>query len=199
MDHIGSLPIFIDNVFDSTSPAAPHIYANETTWTALYEDVFNDRVWPDLPRIALEEVSFFHPHQIATDQSVEVNGYKVLALELNHVIPTLGYVVTSKQGKTVAIISDTGPTNDVWQRLDHLERLDAVLLDIAFPNKMEWLANKSLHLCPRLVAGEVAKLEREVSWHGIHLKPAYAGEIKIEMQAELPFFNLVEAGDEITV
>lgn len=199
IDHIGSLPIFLDNVFDPTSLAAPQVYANEPTWTVLNEDVFNERVWPDLHRIALEEVDFFHPHDIAANQVVEVDGYKVIALQLEHVVPTLGYVVTSQQGKTVAIISDTGPTNDVWERLERLDRLDAVLLDIAFPNRMEWLAEKSQHLCPRLVAGEVAKLQREVCWYGIHLKPAFAEEIEDEMRRELPFFQVVQAGDEITV
>lgn len=199
IDHIGSLPIFLDNVFDSTSPAAPQIYANEATWAVLYEDVFNERVWPDLRRIALEEVNFFHPHDVAANEAVEVKGYRVLALELNHVIPTLGYVITSRQGETVAIISDTGPTDDVWKRLDELERLDAVMLDIAFPNKMEWLAKKSMHLCPRLAAGEVGKLKRDVRWYGIHLKPAFFDEVRGEMRRDLPFFEVVEAGDEITV
>jgi cAMP phosphodiesterase len=199
LDHIGSLPIFLDNVFDPTSQDAPHLYASESTWHVLDNDIFNERVWPDLRRIAMEEVSFFHGHNITADQTVILDGYKVLSLELSHVIPTFGYAITSKQGETVAIISDTGSLDRIWDRLNQLERLDAVFLDIAFPNRMEWLADKSMHLCPRLVANEVKKLRHDVSWYAIHLKPAFFEEIQAEVRQDLPFFDIVEAGDEITI
>jgi ribonuclease BN (tRNA processing enzyme) len=199
IDHMGTLPIFLDNVFGPTSQDAPHLYANESTWRVLDSDIFNERVWTDLRRIAMEEVNFFHGHTLNADQTVVLDGYNVLSLELNHVIPTFGYAIESKNGVTVAIISDTGSLDQVWDRLNQLERLDAVFLDIAFPNRMEWLADKSMHLCPRLVADEVGKLRHDVRWYAIHLKPAFFEEIHSEVKQDLPFFDIVEAGDEITI
>ncbi|OYW24900.1 MAG: hypothetical protein B7Z55_00875, partial [Planctomycetales bacterium 12-60-4] len=44
LDHINSLPLWLDNIFQPT-PAAPAVYAGAFTWKTIKSDLMNDRVW----------------------------------------------------------------------------------------------------------------------------------------------------------
>src|SRR5947209_7156685 len=46
MDHIASLPIFLENVYSPEGPC-PTIHASAETLDCLQRDLFNDRLWPD--------------------------------------------------------------------------------------------------------------------------------------------------------
>ena len=49
MDHIASLPIFLETVFEAGDHCVT-VHAGEETLESLKHDVFNDRVWPELHR-----------------------------------------------------------------------------------------------------------------------------------------------------
>src|SRR5215469_4187100 len=46
IDHVASLPMFLDNVYDG-SGNCPIIYGHEATLECLRTDLFNNRLWPD--------------------------------------------------------------------------------------------------------------------------------------------------------
>src|SRR5262245_46853558 len=50
MDHVASLPIFIENAYDaSCGPVV--VYGHAATLDALQAHVFNDLIWPDFVRL----------------------------------------------------------------------------------------------------------------------------------------------------
>ena len=60
---------------------------------------------------------------------------------------------------------------------------------------MRWLADKAAHLTPELFRDELAKLNRPVPVHVIHVKLAFENQILDELQAlQLPSLVIAEPG-----
>jgi len=194
IDHIASLPLFLDNVYEYRRPC-PRIHASVETLSALCSDVFNERLWPDLIRLSGEESSFLELMPMKEGESVCVEELRIRGISLNHVIPTLGFIITENDHTSVAIVSDTGPTDEMWRALDQSPGPKAAFLDVSFPNRLSWLAEKSKHLSPALAAQEIAKVSSPVDWHIIHIKPAFHDEIIEELSAALPQARIASPGD----
>jgi ribonuclease BN (tRNA processing enzyme) len=110
-------------------------------------------------------------------------------------VPTLGLVVDDGAA-AVAFPSDTGPTDAFWRQLAAAPRLDAVYLEVSFPNALAELATLTGHHCPATFAAEIRKLDRAVRWIVVHRKPRYAAQIAAELAAlDLPGVELVRPGD----
>ena len=91
---------------------------------------------------------------------------------IDHVIPTFGFI--GDDGATaVVFISDTSPTEAIWERARQNPRLRAVVLEAAFPNSMDWLAKKAAHLTPALFREEYAKAGRPLPVVAVHIKPTF--------------------------
>jgi len=195
LDHLNSFPLWLDNVFTPT-PNAPAVYANSFTWNAIKTDLLNDRVWPDLIRIAGAEFPFFIEHVLEDEGTRHVSGLDVTPIPINHVVPTFGYLVDDGQS-AVAFVSDTGPTERIWELARANPRLKGVFLEASFPERLLWLANKTGHLTPALAHVELEKLGLPVPVYFIHLKPQFhdvlTGEI---LDRGRPATQIVAAGTE---
>lgn len=195
LDHIASLPIYIDNVY-TPGPQCPTVYGTRPTLDAVRSHFFNDVVWPDMIRLSGEETPFLKIREIAAEQPVEVDGLRVTGIELNHVLPTLGFVVED-QDAAVAFVSDTSPTDRIWEVLNATPNLKALFMECSFPNHMGWLADKAMHLTPRLFQSELAKLRRPVPVYVIHIKTAFDAKIREELAGlRLPQVAIGEPGSE---
>lgn len=181
LDHVATLPIFLDNVFDG-GPSCPTVYATKGTWRAVRESLFNDRLWPDLVSLSTGETPFLQTQSVRPEVPIRVGELQVTAIELNHIIPTVGYLVASSDS-AAAFVTDTGPTASIWEWIDRNEKVDTVFLEASFPERMQWLANQSCHLTPQGLARELQKLTREVRVIAVHLKAAYRDEIEAELMA----------------
>ena len=181
LDHVASLPIFLDNVFQ-LGEACPTVYGSDAVRESLLRDIFNDRVWPDLIRLSYEESPFLRFVGLQPQQSVTIGSLSVTPVLLNHVLPTFGFVVEDDQS-AVAFISDTSSTDAIWQVAASKPHLKAVFLEAAFPNGMRWLADKARHLTPELFAQEYAKLGRELPVIAVHIKPAFQDQVIRELES----------------
>jgi cAMP phosphodiesterase len=195
LDHLATLPLFIDNVY-TPGTECPTVWASPDVFQVLQQDVFNDRLWPDMLRLSEEESSFLRMNPLQEEQPVEVNGLKVTPIPLNHVVPTLGFLVEEiASGSAVLFVSDTGPTDRIWEIGRHVPGLKAVFLECSFPNSMRWLAEKARHLTPDLFHGELAKLNRQVPVYVIHVKIAFEAQILTELAAlGIPDLHIAEPG-----
>ena len=192
-DHIATLPFFVDNVF-VPGPECVSLYASRSTIQDLEEHLFNDRIWPDLARLAHSESPFITFEPIEAGKPVEIAGLRVTPFETDHVTPTLGFLLED-ENSAVAMVADTAPVDDLWKMLAEVRNLKAVFLEVSFPNSMQWLAGKAKHLTPFDLAGEVAKLQLDVDWHVIHVKVNFMQQIADEIQTlNLPRCSFAEAG-----
>jgi cAMP phosphodiesterase len=192
IDHIASLPIFLENAFEGR-PDCVTVHATADVLDALRRDIFNDRVWPDFFRLSRPEAPFLHVAELKPRVTVELAGLRVTPVPVNHVVPTAGFIVEDADG-AVVIPSDTGPTEEIWERANALPNLKAVFLEATFPDELGWLADVSKHLTPATFAGELRKLHRPVPVVVVHIKARYHQQVIAQVEAlRLPHVSIGEA------
>lgn len=192
-DHLASLPIFIDNVY-TPGPECPIVYGNADVLDCLQQHVFNERIWPDMIRLSGEETPFLKMQELQNEKVVEVDGVRITPVALDHIVPAMGFVVEDDES-AIAIVSDTNPTNRIWEVINGVSNLKAVLLEASFPNHMAWLAERAMHLTPEMFAGELEKLKQPARVIAIHIKTAFDEQIKKELTAmKLPNVEIGEPG-----
>ena len=131
LDHIASLPIFLDNVY-LPSPDCPAVYALQSVIDALKSHFFNDRVWPDIEVLSRERTPYVRFVALDGLQPVQTDGLTVTPVFLKHGVPTLGFVVDDGSS-AVALVSDTAPTSTIWEVVQRNPRTKAVFLASLFP------------------------------------------------------------------
>jgi ribonuclease BN (tRNA processing enzyme) len=194
MDHIATLPIFIDDHFALlTEPVRVH--ATEEVIALLERDVFNWTVYPRFSQLKNEhcpvmEYVPFRPHE-----EFRVAHLSVTAIPVNHIVPTVGLIVSDGR-KTVAFSSDTAATEEFWTIVNRRPHISALFIEASFPNSMGKLAEVSGHLTPEGVAAELRKLShRDLEVLAVHLKPSYRETLVRELDAlGIPGLSAMEAG-----
>ena len=73
----------------------------------------------------------------------------------------------------------TAPNDELWRIVNQISNLKVLIIETAFSNKERYLAEVSRHLCPSMLADELAKFERRAEIWITHLKP---GEIELIME-----------------
>jgi ribonuclease BN (tRNA processing enzyme) len=180
MDHIASLPMFLENVFQSGGEPVT-VYGSQTVLDDLQRDLFNDRLWPDFVALSKGDAKFLRLQVIADGQTISAAGLRITPCPVNHVVPTLGFFIEDDRS-AVLVVSDTGPTHTIWERARRTPNLKAVFLEASFPNALAWLADASKHLTPRLFAQEIQKLGRPARIIAVHIKPRYYEPVVAELQ-----------------
>ena len=177
LDHVATLPLLIDTVgWMRSTPVVVH--AIEPTLEILRQHLFNWKLWPDFTQIPDANAPFLRYEALALGKPVVFNGRKLTPLPANHVVPAVGYHLDS--GRASLVFSGDTTTNDaLWREVNRIENLRYVIVETAFCNREKDLAIASKHLCPSLLAEELAKLKRKAEIYITHLKP---GEVELIMQ-----------------
>lgn len=181
LDHVASLPMFLENVYGIQDECVT-IHGSTATLETLQRDMFNDRLWPDFIALSKEGRAFLRLAPLEPGQTIELEGLRFTAVPLEHPVPTIGFLIEDRGG-AIAIISDTGPSEAVWQQINARPQLGAIFVETAFPDEMSWLATVAGHLTPAKLAVELAKLNHSVQVIAIHLKPRYRGQVIAELEA----------------
>jgi len=182
MDHIASLPIFVDDLFaELTEPI--RIHATPEVIALLERDVFNDNVYPRFAALSNQYGPVMKYVPFTVGEPFTIAHLNVTAIEVNHIVPTVGLLV-SDGTTTVAFSSDTAETEELWRVVNRAPRLDALFIEASFPNSMRELARVSKHLTPEILAQELGKLNHNgIDILAVHLKPAYRSTLIDELNA----------------
>lgn len=194
VDHIATLPIFLENVY-VPGPDCVELLGLADVLEFLHRDVFNGRVWPDFFELSTRDDRFVRATPLTVYEPVVRAGLTVTPVSVSHCADTLGFLVDDGRA-AVAFPSDTGPTDELWRHLAACPRLEAVFLEVSFPNRHASLAARTGHHCPATFAAEIGKLGRDVRWIVVHRKARHAAEIAAELAAlRLPNVELVKPGE----
>lgn len=182
MDHIASLPIFIDDLFGLLKQPV-RIHATQEVIELLERDIFNWTVYPRFSELKNEHGPVMQYVPFRTGSEFRVGHLTVRAVNVNHIVPTVGLVISDGRA-TLAFSSDTAETEEFWRLVNSLPRLDALLIEASFPDSMAQLAEVSGHLTPASVARELSKLTRDgADILAMHLKPTYREAVAQELNA----------------
>ena len=111
-----------------------------------------------------------------------VEGYEVLALPVKHNVPTVGYQISSQNGKSLFYTGDTGPgLFHCWQYISpHL-----LITETCGPNEFSDKLARAGHLSPQLLKEELAQFHRLKGYLPriivIHIAPPYEEKIREEV------------------
>lgn len=177
LDHIACLPLMIDTVGDMRSRPLT-VHATEATIEILRAHIFNWAIWPDFAEIPSAEAPFLRYEPIDVGTTVTLGTRRITPLPVDHTVPAVGYQLDSGEASLV-FSGDTGAGSDLWSAVNKIGNLRYLIIETAFSNQERRLAEMSKHLCPSLLAGELANLERDAEIYITHLKP---GQIELTMQ-----------------
>jgi ribonuclease BN (tRNA processing enzyme) len=182
MDHIASLPIFIDDLY-ATLTEPMRVHATPEVIELLERDVFNWNVYPRFSGLKNDYGPVMEYVPIPLGVEFKVAHLTVTAVPVNHIVPTVGLVVSDERS-TVAFSSDTAETQEFWDVVNRAKGVDALLIEASFPNDMAQLAEVSRHLTPATLETELKKLSHNgLDILAVHIKPAYRETIIRELKA----------------
>jgi len=178
-DHIRDIPAIGMNLAFQESTI--NIYSTPSVYDVLTTHLMDDRIYPDFlkypegkPTIKFTIVEPGKPEQI--------EGYDILAIPVKHTELTVGYQVTSIDGKAVFYTSDTGPgLTGCWQRVSP----QLLITEATLPNRYEQYARQSGHLTPALLQQELASFQQLKGYLPpvivVHMSPNLEEEIAAEV------------------
>ena len=186
-DHIKDIPALAMNLF--LQGTSINIYSIQPVYDALSTHLLNRKLYPNFLEQPQKEptIKFTIIEPLKTKQ---IEGYSILAIPVNHGVPTVGYQVTSSDGKVVFYTGDTGPgLTDCWQSVSP----QLLITEVTAPNSYEEFAKESGHLTPSLLKQELVSF-REIKGYlpqvvVVHMNPMLEKEIEAEIAAVAEALN----------
>jgi len=177
LDHVDSIAFFLDSV-GALRPKPVTVYTTKPTIEILKKNLFNWDIWPDFTVIPTPEEPWLRYQEIVVGEVITLGSRKVTVLPAIHTVPAVGYQLDSGKSSLV-FTGDTGPNDGLWDVVNKIENLKFLIIETAFSDKERRLAELALHLCPSMLAEELAKLQKPAEIYITHLKPS---EIELTMQ-----------------
>ncbi|MDM0014136.1 3',5'-cyclic-nucleotide phosphodiesterase [Variovorax sp. J22P168] len=181
LDHIAALPLMLDAIASRrTRPLRVHALC--ATIEALRAHVFNNVIWPDFSSIPSVDSPFVRFHKVEVGQQLQLGTRALKHVEVLpavHTVPACGYAVRSVAGTRHWVFSgDTERNAPFWERVNQID-VAMLVIETAFSDREQALAQRSLHLSPATLAGELARIApgRDYPIYITHTKPAETGEI----------------------
>lgn len=179
LDHVACIPFLVDTVNPMRDKPIT-VHATSETLDILRKHLFNGKLWPDFTRIPDEHHPYMRFSAMELGQTVELGGRRITALPANHIVPAVGFQLDS--GKESLVFSgDTTVQDALWEVVNRIGNLRYLIIETAFSNGERELAMLSRHLCPDLLASELAKLKLKPEIYITHLKPGEAELIMREI------------------
>lgn len=178
-DHIRDLATFGMNIY-SSGPV--NIYALDSVLDIISTHLLNDVVYPDFRNKPLTETPALKFCPVEPNKELIIEEYTVLPVPVNHNVPTVGYQVTSPDGKSLFYTGDTGRNPSyIWEAVSP----GLLVTEVTLPNKFESFVQDTGHLTPQLLKQELIDFKRVKGYLPpvvtVHISPHLESEIKEEI------------------
>ncbi len=178
-DHMRDIPAIGMNfyLYENTID----VYSTISVRKALSEYMLNDILYPDfMEKPPGKPAIRFNTMESGRKESIA--DYNVLPVSVNHAVPTVGYEVTSPDGKKVFYTADTGPgLDECWRQVSP----DLLIIEVTALNKYHDSALQSGHLTPAMLQREMESFRKLKGYLPqivtVHMNPLDEKEIKKEI------------------
>ena len=187
-DHIRDVPAISMNFY--LENATINIYATQPVYDALSTYLLNGELYPKFLEKP-ENKPTIRFTIIEPGKSEQIAGYSILALPVNHPVPTVGYQVTSPDGKAVFYTGDSGPgLTDCWKHISP----QLLIAEVTASDRFKEAAGNGGHLTPTLLKQELITF-RELKGYlprviTVHMSPGLEAEIKAEIATVAAALNI---------
>ena len=180
-DHVRDVPAIAMSLYLRGNTI--NIYSTQPVYDVLASHLLDGKLYPKFLEQrgyeATVKFTIIEPYKLE-----HISGYSILAVPVNHSVPSVGYQITSPDGKIVFYTGDTGPgLSSCWQHVSP----QLLMAEVTAPNKYEEFARQSGHLTPTLLAQELVSF-RELKGYlpqviAVHMSPDLEEEIAGEIAA----------------
>ena len=189
LDHVTGIPYLAENIAFLNMRRRVNIISIPYVMKIIKRHLLNGSVWPDFTAIPDAHHGILRLIELKTGTSMKINNYTITPYKVNHTVPAVGYLVEDKRKRRFFYTGDTGPSVDTWEKVGD-KKLQFLIIEVSFPNRMEEFAIKTGHLTPLLIKKELLKMKHPPERIYItHLKPQFFKTVKAELQ-ELRIKNL---------
>lgn len=177
-DHVRDIPIIAMNL---SQQAVLDVYSIPPVFEVLSTHLLDGKMYPNFlqwpeeqPAVRFTAIEPYEPTNIA--------GYSVLAIPVPHPVPTMGFQVTSSEGKKLFYTGDTGAgLSACWEYVSP----DLIITELSLPHRMEEWARNVGHLTPQLLKAELLQFRKAKNYLPptllIHINPTFESEIEREV------------------
>jgi ribonuclease BN (tRNA processing enzyme) len=157
------------------------VYTSREACEVITSHLLDGEIYPDFTALPQDrptiEFTVMEP-----GRSRKIGGYEVLTVPVNHSIPTVGYQVTSADGKSMFYTGDTGPgLSECWEKISP----QLLVVECTVTDDFREFGKKSGHLTPALLKEELIAfgeirgyLPRVVT---VHMSPGLEEGIRREL------------------
>ncbi|MFC2044788.1 MBL fold metallo-hydrolase [Chloroflexota bacterium] len=191
-DHIRDVPAIAMNFY--LFKESTNVYSTLPVYDILTSHLFNGELYPNFLERPQEKPTIKFT-VIESHELEQIEGYSILAIPVNHSVPSVGYQITSADGKVVFYTGDTGPgLSSCWEQVSP----QLLIIEVTSPSSFSDFAKESGHLTPELLKQEMV-IFREIKGYlpevvAVHMNPALEREIDAEIAAVSD-----ELGNRITI
>jgi cAMP phosphodiesterase len=184
LDHTVGLALLIDNVQSTQTGAGRAAAVTAGSIAPVVDDLrnhcFNNRLWPDFTRLPTPEDPALRLQTLREREAIDFGSLIVVPVPVHHSVPASGFII--HDGTSGIVFSgDTGPTEEIWKVGREFKGIRAIIVETAFPNRLENLAAVSGHFTPALLQREMDKMPDAPLWV-YHIKPAHFEETAEELE-----------------
>jgi ribonuclease BN (tRNA processing enzyme) len=200
LDHIRGISSLADNIIVERRKQRVNILSIHSVINTIRKNLLNDSLWPDFTMIPDYEHAVLRYQALKEGQALNVNGYYITAYKVNHSVPAVGFFVEGRNKKKFFYTGDTGPTDATWKKIGD-RKLDCLIIEVSFPNRMSEMAAITGHLTSKLLKEEIRKIKQMPDRIYItHPKPQHLKVIKVELEKlNMKNLRLLKEGDVIKI
>ena len=178
-DHIKDIPTLAMNMFLRRKTLK--VYTHKSVQDKLMYYFLDGQIYPDFQNRPAANPTL-RLHLLEAYEEVPIEEYRVLPIPVTHALPTLGYQITSKDGKSIFYTGDTGPElSEVWNRISP----QVLFIELTAPNRWEDSMLRNGHMTPNLLKQELLNFKNIKGYlpkvFTVHMNPEGENEIKSEI------------------
>ncbi|AKG53209.1 CAMP phosphodiesterases class-II:metallo-beta-lactamase-like protein [Dehalogenimonas sp. WBC-2] len=180
-DHIRDVPALGMNLY--LNGKTLDLYGNSSTKENLAGCLMNGTIYSKFLEKPPENPTFCF-NIIEPDMAFQLGKYEVLAVELPHSLPALGYQMTDAGGKRIFYTGDTGPG---LSRCFKSIAPDLMIVEVTASNRFTdfFSSAEGQHLTPELLRRELKTFQRLRGYLPkiacVHMSPGNESEIEAEI------------------
>jgi ribonuclease BN (tRNA processing enzyme) len=136
----------------STFSSPVDVYALSQTWDVINFCLLDGKMYADFSKWSSKDKPFLRKRVVEPLKQQNIEGYDVLPVPMRHEVPSVGFQVTSGDGKSLFYTGDTGPGLEAcWQYIS--PRL--LIIEVSGVNQSQDFFKSVGHLSPELLKEEM--------------------------------------------
>jgi len=179
LDHIVDIPFFLDKIFP-INQSTINIYGNKETLKAIEQHILNNTIWPAFHNINIlkKQEKTIKLIEIKENETFLIDNIEIKPFLVDHIVKTFGYLVN----KEILISGDTVLCDNLINTINKYKP-PYLIIECAFPNNMQKLAQISKHMTPN----DISKLIKYLKYKPnkiflYHIKPYFKHLIEREVK-----------------